>query len=88
MILLSLSQKRECVSDEKWLVLHPSTNLQTDCIWALLDPEEEGVEEVCWFQGDSNVMAWVTLVDGRALTVRWTEDKLDRPASIKGKQYF
>ena len=61
MILLSLRQKRVSISDEKWLVLHPSPNSQTDRIWALWDPEEE---EVCWFQGDSNVMAWVTLVNG------------------------
>ena len=64
MILLSLSQKRVCISDEKWLVLHPSPNWQTDRIWALWDPEEE----LCWFQGDLNVMAWVTLVNGRPLT--------------------
>ena len=37
-----------------------------------LEPEEE---EVCWFQGDEKVMAWVVLVDGRALMVRWMEDK-------------
>ena len=87
MIFLSLSQKRVCISDEKWLVLHPSPNSQTDRIWALWDPEEE-VEEVCWFQGDSNVMAWVTLVNGRPLTERWTEDEQGRPASIRGKRYL
>ena len=64
--------------DEKWFVLLPSPNLQTT---AFGDPEEE---KVCWFQGDSKVMAWVVLVDGTALTVRWMEDKQGCPASVTG----
>ena len=32
-------------------------------------------------------MAWVVLVDERAVMVKWMEDKQGRQASITGKQY-
>ena len=54
-----------------WFLLHPSLNSQTDCVWALRHPEEE----VCRFQGVSKVMAWVAIVDGNALEVRWMVDE-------------
>ena len=38
------------------------------------EPEEEE-ELVCWFQGESKVIACLALVHEKALTVRWMEDK-------------
>jgi hypothetical protein len=72
-------------SDEKWFVLHPSPNSQTDRVWAPWHPEDE---VVCRFQGDSKVMAWVALVDGRALEVRWMVDEDGRNVSVKAKLYL
>jgi len=74
-----------CFSDEKWFVLHPSPNSQTDRYWAPAHPEEE---TVCRFQGDSKVMGWVALVDGKALRVRWMEDDEGRPMSVNGARYL
>lgn len=72
-------------SDEKWFVLHPAPNSQTDRIWAPWHPEEE---EVCRFQGDAKVMAWVAVVDGRALEVRWMVDDAGRNVSVTGERYL
>ena len=72
-------------SDEKWFVMHPAPNSQTDRIWAPWHPEEE---VVCRFQGDSKVMAWVALVDGRALEVRWMVDEEGRNVSVTGDRYL
>ena len=71
-------------SDEKWFVLHPAPNTQNDIIWAPWHPEEE-VE--CRRQGDSKVMAWCGMVDGRMLQVRWMVDEAGRPASVNGDRY-
>ena len=78
-------EQKICFSDEKWFVLHPTPNSQTDRIWAPWDPEEE---VACRFQGDSKVMAWVALVDERVLTVRWMEDEQGRPAAVNGERYL
>ena len=72
-------------SDEKWFVLHPSPNSQTDRVWAPWHPEEE---VVCRFQGDSKVMAWVALVGGRALEVRWMVDEEGRNVSVNAERYL
>ena len=72
-------------SDEKWFVLHPAPNSQTDRIWAPWHPEEE---VVCRFQGDSKVMAWVAIVDGKCLKVRWMVDEEGRNVSVTGDRYL
>ena len=71
-------------SDEKWFVLHPAPNTQNDVVWAPWHPEEE-VE--CRRQGDSKVMAWCGMVDGRMLRVRWMVDEAGRPVSVNGDRY-
>ena len=71
-------------SDEKRFVLHQGPNSKNDVIWAPWNPEEE---EECRRQGDTKLMAWCGLVDGKMLTVRWMVDKDGRPASVNGERY-
>ena len=71
-------------SDEKWFVMHPAPNTKNDVIWAPWNPEEE-VE--CKRQGDTKVMAWCAMVDGRMLKVRWMVDEEGRSASVNGDRY-
>ena len=78
-------EQKVCWSDEKWFVLHPSPNSQTDRVWAPWHPEEE---VVCRFQGDSKVMAWVAIVDGKALEVRWMVDEEGRNVSVNSELYL
>ena len=59
-------------SDEKWFVLHPAQNTKNDVYWVPWHPEEE-VE--CRRQGDTKVMAWCAMVEGRMLRVRWMVDE-------------
>ena len=42
---------------------------------------------MCRFQGDSKVMAWVAIVDGRVLEVRWMVDEEGRNVSVNGERY-
>ena len=73
-------EQRVVWSDEKWFLLHGSPNSKNDVTWAPAHPEEE-IE--CRRQGDSKIMAWVALVDGVGLTVRWMVDEngVERPAT-------
>ena len=71
--------------DEKWFVLHMAPNTKNDVTWAPWHPEEE---VVCKYQGDSKVMAWCGLVDGKALEVRWMVDADGRPASVTSERYL
>ena len=70
-------------SDEKWFVLHQAPNSQNNRIWAPFDPHEE---VACRFQGDNKVMAWVGIVAGKVLTVRWM-DEPHRPKTVTGDSY-
>ncbi len=39
---------------------------------------------MCQFQGDSKVMAWVVIVNGKALEVKWMVDDEGRNVSMCG----
>ena len=39
-------------------------------------------------QGDSKVMTWVALEDGRALAVRWMENEDGCPALVNRRRYL
>ena len=69
--------------DEKFFVLHPAPNSQTDRIWAPWNPEEESL---CRFQGDTKVMVWVALVNGLALKILWMVE--GRNVSVNGERYL
>jgi hypothetical protein len=71
--------------DEKWFVLHPKPNRQNTRIWAPFNPMEE---VACRYQGDSKVMAWVALVDGKALQVQWMQDHEGRNVNVSGESYL
>ena len=43
---------------------------------------------MCRFQGDSKVMAWVKIVHGKAVEVRWLVDEEGRNVSKKAKRYL
>ena len=42
----------------------------------------------CRYQGDSKIMAWVALVDGEALKVRWMVDEEGKNAKVTGASYL
>ena len=71
-------------SDKKWFVLHMAPNTKNDVMWAPWNPHEE-VE--CKRQGDSKVMAWCGMVDGRMLVVWWMVDENGRPQSVTSLRY-
>jgi hypothetical protein len=71
-------------SDEKWFVLHQAPNTRNDVVWAPWHPHEE-VE--CRHQGDSKVMAWCGVVDGRMLEVRWMVDEDGWPELVMLQRY-
>ena len=77
--------QRVIFSDEKWFLLHQGPNSKNDIMWAPTHPEE--VEE-CRRQGDTKLMAWVGVVDGTALKVRWMTDEEDRPVSVTSARYL
>ena len=72
-------------SDEKWFVLQGAPNSKNDVTWVPWHPEEE---EECRRQGDSKIMAWVALVDGVGLTVRWMTDESGRSVSVTADRYL
>ena len=78
-------EQRVLWSDEKWFLLHPSPNSKNDVSWAPWHPENE---EACRRQGDTKVMAWVGLVDGKGLVVRWMVDEAGRPVSVTSDRYL
>ena len=39
------------------------------------------------YQGDTKVMAWVALIDGKALRVRWMQDDEGRNVNVTGDSY-
>ena len=43
---------------------------------------------MCRFQGDSKVMAWVAIVDGKTLEVRWMVDEEGRNVSVNSELYL
>ena len=55
-----------------------------DVVWAPWNPEEE---VKCKRQGDTKVMVWCRMVDGKMLKVRWMEDEARRPASVNSDRY-
>ena len=71
-------------TDEKFFVMHQSPNMKNDVMWGPWNPEEE-VE--CKRQGDTKVMAWCGMVDGKMLAVRWMIDESGRPASVDSDRY-
>ena len=71
-------------TDEKFFVLHGAPNMKNDVIWAPWNPEEEWE---CKRQGDSKVMAWCGMVDGKMLKVRWMVDEAGRPATVNSARY-
>ena len=61
-----------CVSDEKNFQLNQHPNRQNDRTWSIVNPNE-----VCDSKDQSaqKIMAFVCLIDGRALDVVWFEKK-------------
>ena len=77
---------KQCVlgADEKWFVLHQAPKTKNDVTWAQWHPHEEFE---CKRQGDSKLLAWYGVVDGRMLVVRWMVDEGGRPQSVTSQRY-
>ena len=68
--------------------LHPCSTLLGFCKGVCQLEELPWYEEVeCKRQGDSKVMAWCRMVDGRMLAVGWMVDENGRPHSVTSQRY-
>ena len=61
-------------SDEKWFVLEQAPSGKNDVFWAPMNPN---VVVPCKKAHGAKAMAWVGILDGKALPVHWFQGSVD-----------
>ena len=72
-------------SDEKWFMLNQHPNKQNTRYWGITNPHLMADVKN---QGDSKIMAFVVIIDGRILPVIWHVDSEGKHVSVNSERYI